>query len=142
MILSNGKGSVVLTGTIHNIRYKTVKDGSLPLVTFGVAYRREVGEDGEANSVFFDCQAWRKLADYCNTLSAGTSVLVCGHITEDKWTANDGTERTVKRCTADFILAAPDAATSASHAPKPSKRTPRPADVFHDEPEDDGELPF
>ena len=38
MILSNGKGSVVLTGTIHNIRYKTVKDGSLPLVTFGVAY--------------------------------------------------------------------------------------------------------
>lgn len=67
----------------------------ISVCNFSIAVKRRYAKDGEQETDFFNCKAWRGLADiiaqYC---SKGKKVAVSGRIEMRQYEGNDGAKKT------------------------------------------------
>lgn len=66
---------------------------NVTITSFSLAVNRTFGKD-KSETAFINCEAWRKLGEliekYC---SKGREVLVEGYLKQDRWTTDDGSNR-------------------------------------------------
>lgn len=106
-----GFNKVTIAGNLTKdpeIRYTT---SGTAIASFRVAINHSyTTKDGEKRDevLFIEVNAWRKLADICNNyLKKGSPVLVDGRLKENKWTDNDGRERSKMFIEASDIVLLP-----------------------------------
>jgi single-strand DNA-binding protein len=78
----------------------------IPVCTFTVAVnrRRQSAEAGQSEADFFRVTTWRQLAENCNRyLAKGRKVGVCGTLTLQSYTGNDGQQRYSLEVQADEV---------------------------------------
>lgn len=77
----------------------------IAVVNFTVAVDRDVkGQDGNRETDFFDCVAWRATADFVGKyFHKGSQIIVAGKMQSRKWTDKDGKARTSWEVQADNI---------------------------------------
>lgn len=141
MKIQTKTGAVVATGQLKRIdpvNYRRVGNNDTPLATFGVMVSRKRNPDGSQSAEWLNCKAWRDLAKRIAVCPGGADVLIAGHIENESWRGRDGEQHSREVCVCEYIAMATFATTSSAEP----RETPLPTDVFHDEPEDDGELPF
>lgn len=120
---------------------------NVPVCSFTVAVDRDYAANGEKQTDFIDCVAWRQTGEFVSKYFAkGSMIAVIGRLESRKWTDKDGNKRTSWEINADHCYfggskndgersqAAPS--TPVSNAPAQGKFQ----DIDPDE--DDGELPF
>jgi single-stranded DNA-binding protein len=143
MKIQTKTGAVVATGQLKRIdpvNYRRVGNNDTPLATFGVMVSRKRNPDGSQSAEWLNCKAWRGLANRIALCPGGSEVLIAGHMENESWNGRDGMQHSREICVCEFIaLANGDSPVSDDTEPR---ETPLPADVFHDEPDDGGELPF
>ena len=69
----------------------------LPVASFSVAVDRDFGmnENGEKETDFIDCVAWRNTAEYVSKyFTKGRMIVVSGRLQIRSWTDKDGNKRT------------------------------------------------
>lgn len=139
MKIQTNSGAVIASGSLKRenpVDYREVGQNETPLATFGLMTKRNKGPNGQPDAEWLNCKAWRDLAKKIAVCPGGADVLVAGHMETETWNGRDGQQHSREICVCEFI--AMSSFATASAAPR---ETPRPTDVFHDEP-DDGELPF
>lgn len=98
---------VILSGNLcQEIELKQTQNGK-SVVTNCIAVQREYkNEKGEYESDFINLVIWGAQADYLSRYaSKGDRVELVGRWTVRKYTANDGTTRTVNECVVESIKA-------------------------------------
>lgn len=98
---------VILSGNLcHEIELKQTKSGN-SVVTNCVAVQREYKNDkGEYESDFINLVIWGAQAEYLSRYAnKGDRVELVGRWQIRKYTANDGTPRTVSECVVESIKA-------------------------------------
>lgn len=80
---------------VRDPEYKTLGDGT-GFCNFTVAVDDDFKDkDGNKQTDFIDCTAWRKTAEYVTTYQVkGSMVAVSGRLKSRKWTDKDGNKRT------------------------------------------------
>lgn len=67
----------------------------ISVCNFSIAVKRRYAKEGEQETDFFNCKAWRGIADniaqYC---SKGKKVAISGHIEMRQYEGNDGAKKT------------------------------------------------
>lgn len=127
---------VFLIGNLTRDPELTKTPSGVAACRFSIAVQRNyVGEDGERQTDFFNCTAWRGLgetiAQYC---SKGKKVAVVGSVQLRNYEYNNGIKRTaVDVIVNDVEFLSPKAADEA--APAAKKPTLQPCD-------DDSDIPF
>lgn len=118
--------SVLVVGVAtKDAELKMVGDKKTPLVSFGLA----VGKNQHQQTIFANCKAWRKLAEYAAQIRKGDAVCAIGTIEEREWNG-----KTYKDLMCDWVnVAAPH---GDAYEPAPS------AFANATELGDDSELPF
>lgn len=73
-----------------------------PFCTFSIAVERNyAGENGERETDFIDCIAWRNKAEFIEKyFPKGSLILLTGSLRQNKWTAEDGSNRSK----VDFVV--------------------------------------
>ncbi len=87
---------IILMGNLTRDPQLSYLPSQTAVVDFGIATNRKWKKDGEEREevCFVDCQAFGKLAETLSKwLTKGKPVLVEGRLKLDKWTAQDGTNR-------------------------------------------------
>ena len=77
----------------------------ISVANFTVAVDRDVkGQDGNKETDFFDCVAWRGTADFVSKyFHKGSQIIVAGKMQSRKWTDKNGQSRTSWELVADNI---------------------------------------
>ena len=92
--------------------------GETPAISFSIAVN-EYSKDKEFAN-YFDCVLFGNRAkDLAPFMTKGKKVTVCGKLRQDRWQAEDGSNRSKVRIVAndiDFALAKKDAEKDAQHA--------------------------
>lgn len=86
---------VILMGRLtRDPEYKTSPTG-LSIVNFSVAVDRDVSaQNGEKETDFIDCVAWRKTAEFITKyFLKGSMIALCGRLQIRIWTDKDGNRR-------------------------------------------------
>ena len=66
----------------------------VPVCTFGIAVNRRYQRDGQNETDFFNCVAWRSTGEFINKyFGKGSSVCVVGSIQNRSWTDSNGNKR-------------------------------------------------
>ena len=88
---------------VHTPEVKSTKSGT-KVCTFTLAVRRKYkDQNGEYQTDFFDCQAWRTLAELCEKyLEKGKLALVCGSM-QSRTYEKDGVKRKMWELVADDV---------------------------------------
>ena len=76
----------------------------LPVASFSVAVDRDFGknENGEKETDFIDCVAWRNTAEYVSKyFTKGRMIVVSGRLQIRSWTDKDGNKRRTAEVVAD-----------------------------------------
>lgn len=123
---------IIITGNLcGEIESHTTKSG-LHNCTFRVAVQRQFkNADGERETDFLTCVAWRQSADYlCKYAHKGDRVAVAGRLQTRNYEAQDGSKRSVCEIVAESVELMPKGAK------KPSGGEGEFTEV------DDPELPF
>lgn len=70
-------------------------NGGTPLCKFSLAVERNyAGENGQRETDFIDCVAWRTTAEFISKyFDKGSLILLVGSIRQNRWTAEDGSNR-------------------------------------------------
>ena len=114
---------VILIGRLSQDPEMRTTPNGVATTTFSVAVSRNyTNQNGERDTDFFRCVAWRKQAEniarYCHK---GTQVAVEGRLQTNNYEAQDGTRRYVTEVIADnvtFLGSRSDAQRSNSSAPQ------------------------
>ena len=141
MKIQTKTGAVIAAGQLKRadpVTFRLVGEKETPLATFGVMVNRKRNPDGSQSAEWLNCKAWRDLAKKIAVCPGGADVLIAGHIENESWKGRDGEQHNREICVCEYIAMATFATTSSAEP----RETPLPTDVFHDEPDDDGELPF
>ena len=124
---------VFLTGNLTRSP-EEVKTAKVPMCKFGIAVRNPYSKDDKPT--FFNVLAFGKQAGLClQYLHKGNKVNVCGSISLDTYTGQDGTQRSnlvVNMSDIDFLT--PKSESEPARSPTPP--TPKFTEV------DEDELPF
>ena len=78
----------------------------LPVASFSVAVDRDFGknENGEKETDFIDCVAWRNTAEYVSKyFTKGRMIVVSGRLQIRSWTDKDGNKRRTAEVVADNV---------------------------------------
>lgn len=77
----------------------------ISVANFTVAVDRDVnGQDGNKETDFFDCVAWRQTADFVSKyFHKGSQIIVAGKMQSRKWTDKNGQARTSWKVQTDNI---------------------------------------
>ena len=74
------------------------------VASFSIAVDRKYKRDGEPTADFFNCTVWEQSARYISDYGQkGMRISVVGRLANRKYTANDGTERTVTEIQAEEV---------------------------------------
>lgn len=127
--------NVTLMGRlVKDPELKTIGSGT-SVASFTIACDREYsGKDGERQTDFFDCTAWRGTADFISKYFAkGRMIAVTGKLQTRTYEAKDGTNRKITEIVVDTASFCGDKGNAAAPATSSSKKS------FDADPE---ELPF
>ena len=85
---------VVLAGRLTaDPELKQTQNG-ISMCSFSIAVNRRFRREGEQNTDFINCKAWRNIAEFiCKYLRKGSSVCVTGSIQSSNWTDSNGQKR-------------------------------------------------
>lgn len=85
---------VILGGRLtSNPELKQTPSG-VPVCTFSIAVNRKYQKDGQNETDFFNCTAWRSTGEFINKyFGKGTSICATGTIQNRSWTDNNGNKR-------------------------------------------------
>jgi single-stranded DNA-binding protein len=120
-----GDGVMACGNATKDAEYKRLGEKNTPNAKWGMA----VGKDADDNTVFANCEAWGRLANYAANIKKGDPVLVFGQIREHEY--NDKIYHTL---VADFVQ------FIGSTTERQEMQQAEPQDDFF--PADDGDLPF
>lgn len=117
---------------------------------FSIAVRKRFHKDGESDADFFEVTTSGKTAEFCEKyLKKGVKIEIHGHLTQNVWTAQDGTKKSIVRIHADEIEFAESKASAAQNTKSSPTEQPKEepkvdSSGFMDIPDDDldTELPF
>ena len=88
--------SVTLIGHLgQDPELKTTKSGlSVCEVGLAINNKRKEGDEWKTDTIWLDLTFWNKTAEnLCQYCHKGSCILVEGRLTEDRWTAKDGSKR-------------------------------------------------
>ena len=115
------------------------------VASFTVAVDRDFGktENGEKETDFIDCVAWRQTGEFVSKyFTKGRMAVVSGRLQIRSWTDKDGNKRRSAEVIADNVYFA-DSKNAAENADsRPTFAAATVANNFESITEDDGELPF
>lgn len=85
---------VILGGRLtSNPELKQTPSG-VPVCTFSIAVNRKYQNNGQNETDFFNCTAWRSTGEFINKyFGKGSSICVTGTIQNRSWTDNNGNKR-------------------------------------------------
>lgn len=131
---------VFLIGNLTRDPELTETQSGVSVCRFSLAVNRNyTGADGERQADFFNCTAWRGLAEtvakYCKK---GKKLAVVGTLQVRSYEDNEGVKRTVTDVVAQEVefLSSPDTASAPTE--KKTEGASRRMSVY----EDDGDIPF
>ena len=76
----------------------------VPVTSFTVAVDRDFATNGEKETDFIDCCAWRNTAEFVNNyFSKGRMAVVSGRLQIRSWTDRDGNKRKTAEIVADNV---------------------------------------
>lgn len=118
-----------------------------PVASFTVAVDRDFGknENGEKETDFIDCTAWRNTAEFVSKyFTKGRMAVVSGRLQIRNWTDNDGNKRRSAEVVAENVYFGDSKREESSGAPPyPAAAYPAtPAQDFAMIQDDDAQLPF
>ena len=128
-----------------DVEVKQTPNG-VPVAQFSIAVNRKPSRDGQTQTDFFNCTAWRNTAEFVGKyFSKGSSICVIGSIQNRSWTDQNGQKRYATDIIVDeatFVDSknGAEASTSAggsNYIPEAYKTSP--AQDFNDS---DPDLPF
>ena len=94
---------VILKGNLtKDVEMQTTTSG-INVAKFTIAVQRKFANaDGERETDFINCVAWRNTAEFINKyFNKGSQILVCGSIQTRTYDAQDGTKRYVTEAVID-----------------------------------------
>ena len=107
----NNLNSILIEGNmVRDPMIRTTPKGT-SVCTFSLAsnrfFRQETGTEKEVS--FFEVETWAKLAETCNNLGKkGRGVRVVGRLKQDRWTGNDGRQRSRITIVAEHVEFRPE----------------------------------
>jgi single-stranded DNA-binding protein len=122
-----GDGVMVCGNATKDAEFKLLGEKNTPNCKWGMA----VGKDKDDNTVFVNCEAWGRLANYAAGIKKGDPVLVFGQIRSHEY--NDKTYHTL---VADFVQYI---GSTTERQPEPQQSSELQGEFF---PVDDDDLPF
>lgn len=123
---------------------KTTQSGT-NVTTFTIAVNRKKGKDGDQQSDFINCVAFKERAELiCRYFSKGSSICVVGEIQTRKWQDNNGNNRYATEVIVNevcFVDSKSDnhSASTSTYMPDVYKNEPKPSFADMD---DDSDIPF
>lgn len=139
---------VILGGRLTgDVELKQTQGGN-SVCTFSLAVNRKYSKEGEQQTDFINCQAWRGTAEFISKyFKKGSAICITGNIQTRTWTDNNGNKRYATEVVVDeamFVDGKNDAQGTETANPTnyvPDAYKPSPAPNFEDVREDD-DLPF
>ena len=144
---------IVIMGRLTRDVEVRYTQSQLPVASFTVAVDRDFGkgENGEKQTDFINCVAWRQTAEFVNKyFHKGSMIVVSGRLQIRSYQDRDGNNRNAAEVVADNVYfgesrsaggTGNDAPRSSSYNAGYSKSAPAPGS-FAELGDDDGELPF
>lgn len=123
---------------------KTTPSGTT-VTSFSIAVNRKRAKEGEQQSDFINCVAWKERAEFiCKYFGKGSSISIVGELQTRQWKDNNGNNRyatEVMVSEVNFVDSKADNAQASAPTYIPDAYKTGPVDRF---PEDDGDndLPF
>ena len=136
---------IVLQGRlVRDPEMRTTQSG-VSVASFTLAVDRDFGgSDGEKQTDFIDCTAWRHTAEFVSKyFSKGRMAVVSGRLQIDNYTDNDGNKRRSAKVIADNIYFGDSKkdGTAGGQSDEAASFTPAPSGFVQVD-VDSGELPF
>ena len=125
-----GEFPIVVGKAIKEPEYKRVGSKDSPVCSFCL----NVGKRKDTTTIFVNCKAWYKWAEYAKSMEKGDDVIVIGHKEEREYNGKTYTDLVV-----EWMDFKENVETSAEIAPSGK---PYPATVKFEETPGDGDLPF
>ena len=76
----------------------------VPVASFTVAVDRDFGQNGQKETDFIDCVAWRQTGEFVDrNFSKGKMIVVSGRLQIRKWEDKNGNKRTTAEVVADNV---------------------------------------
>ena len=123
---------------------KTTQSGT-SVTSFSIAVNRKKGKDGDQQSDFINCVAFRERAELiCRYFGKGSSICIVGEIQTRKWQDNNGNNRTATEVVVNEVnfVDSKDSGTSINQTNKTTnKGIVEPPTQFVDL-DNDSDLPF
>ena len=92
-----------ISGTVREPEEKALPSGAT-LVNLGIRTKNVKNANGDWESEWDNATCFGPCADVARNLSKGDVVFISGTVRERTYTAKDGTEKTAREITADFII--------------------------------------
>lgn len=115
------------------------------VASFTVAVDRDFGNNGEKETDFIDCVAWRQTGEFVNKyFEKGSMIIVSGRLQIRSWTDKDGNKRRTAEVVADNVYFGDSNKKDSQHGSAPAEYTPAkaPAQQFALLDDEDQQLPF
>ena len=107
----NNLNSILIEGNlVREPVFRSTPKGT-PVCTFSLASNRFFKQDSglEKEVSFFEVETWAKLAEVCNSMGKkGRGVRVVGRLKQDRWTGNDGKQRSRIAIVAEHVEFRPE----------------------------------
>lgn len=139
---------VVLAGRLTADPELKHTQSGIAVCSFSLAINRRFQREGEQNTDFINCQAWRNTAEFISKyFSKGSSLCVTGSIQTRSWTDNNGQKRYATEVVVDeamFVDSKNDTQQAETYTPAnyiPPAYTSQQAPNFETLQQDD-DLPF
>ena len=152
---------IVLMGRLTQDPELRYTNSNVPVASFRIAVDRDFGrgENGERQTDFINCVAWRQTGEFVSKyFTKGSMIVVSGRLQIRDYTDRDGNRRTAAEVVADNVYFGEsrrrddgDAPRTGSSYSAPSSTGPQESygqtgrnsrSTFEDLSDDDGELPF
>lgn len=110
--------------------------------SFTLAVDRDYGNNGEKETDFIDCVAWRSTAEFVDSyFTKGRMAVVSGRLQIRGWTDKDGNKRRVAEIVADNVYFG-DSKRDAENSSGNAGHSPAPAQDYAMLDDNDEQLPF
>jgi single-strand DNA-binding protein len=107
----NNLNSILIEGNMVREPVLRATPRGTSVCTFSLASNRYFKQDSgmEKEVSFFEVETWAKLAEACNNLGKkGRGVRVVGRLKQDRWTGNDGKQRSRISIVAEHVEFRPE----------------------------------
>ena len=145
---------IVILGRLTRDPELRYTSSNVPVASFTVAVDRDYASNGEKQTDFIDCVAWRSTGEFVSKYFAkGSMIAVTGRLESRRWQDRDGNKRTSWEINADSCYFGGSKSDGESRQQTGSYSAPPPAQPSGSYPmqgkftdidpdDDDGELPF